>query len=65
MKVHYFEQEKADEDDGILNMAKAQGYVPCACLLGGNTVMGLVLSGHNPCSGCKCDRAKCKSDFKS
>lgn len=59
MKVHYFEQEKADTDDHLLNMAKMQGYVPQTCLLGGDTVMGVVNIGEDPCSGCSCDRSKC------
>ena len=28
MKPHYFEQEQADRDDIMLDMAKSQGYVP-------------------------------------
>lgn len=52
MKIHYFEQEKADEDDFFLKMAKSQGYVPETCLLGGQTVMSLVNSRENPCDGC-------------
>ena len=60
MKIHYFNQEEADKDDMLLNMAKGQGYVPQTCLLGGQTLMGLVNSGFDPCRGCKCDRDKCK-----
>ena len=59
MKVHYFEQDKADSDDMLLGMAKMQGYVPQTCLLGGQTVMGLVNSGKDPCKGCNCDKSKC------
>lgn len=59
MKVHYFEQEEADKDDMLLDMAKGQGYVSKGCLLGGQTVMGLVNNGTDPCKGCECDRNKC------
>ena len=60
MKIHYFNQEKPDSDDFMLKMAIQQGYVPESCLLGGSTVMSLVVSGQNPCDGCKCNREKCK-----
>jgi len=60
MKVHYFDQDKADTDDHLLNMAKMQGYVPQTCLLGGVTVMGLINEQIDPCTGCSCDRDKCK-----
>lgn len=58
-KVHYFDQEKADQKDMVLGMAIMQGYVPKDCLLGGATVMGLVFSGKNPCIGCEGPRKKC------
>jgi hypothetical protein len=64
MKTHYFNQEKADSDDHLLNMAKMQGYVSQTCLLGGQTVMGLINSGENPCVGCNCDRNKCRGNVK-
>lgn len=60
MKPHYFNQEEADQDDLLLNMAKGQGYVPPLCLLGGQTVMGLVNQGKDPCQGCNCDKSKCQ-----
>ena len=59
MKVHYFEQDKADDDDIQLKMAINQGYVPVGCLLGGMTVMSEIFAGRNPCAGCYCDREKC------
>ena len=62
MKPHYFNQESADTDDHLLGMAKMQGYVIQTCLLGGQTVMGLVNNSQNPCNGCACDRSKCKSN---
>lgn len=61
MKIHYFEQASADGDDMQLEMAKQQGYVAQNCLLGGETVMGLIRAGQQPCEGCACDRAKCGS----
>lgn len=64
MKAHYFSQDKADEDDLLLKMAKDQGYVPQDCLLGGQLVMASINSGKNPCNGCNCDKAKCKSNYK-
>jgi len=60
MKLHYFEQKKADEDDMYLKMAINQGYVPETCLLGGMTVMGEMNKGRDPCAGCECPREKCK-----
>lgn len=59
MKLHYFEQDKADEDDGPLRMAIGQGYVPKNCLLGGPFVMAEVTKGDNPCWGCNGPREKC------
>ena len=59
MKNHYFEQDEADSDDMMLEMAKAQGYVPHTCLLGGPTVMLIVREGKSPCEGCNCQRNKC------
>lgn len=59
MKPHYFEQEKADADDMMLGMAKMQGYVPNACLLGGMVVMAEVRDGKDPCRGCNGPREKC------
>lgn len=59
MKAHYFEQDKADEDDMLLDMAKAQGYVPQTCLLGGGLVMALINDAQNPCVGCEAPRDKC------
>ena len=59
MKPHYFEQDTADKDDMQLMMAKAQGYVPKTCLLGGMTVMSEIREAHNPCDGCEAPRNKC------
>jgi len=60
MKPHYFNQKVPDKDDYILEMAKGQGYVPQTCLLGGETVIGIVYLGKDPCIGCNADRFKCK-----
>ena len=59
MKPHYFEQEHADTDDTLLEIAKGQGYVPQTCLLGGAVVMGIINTGKNPCRGCNGPRNKC------
>jgi len=59
MKIAYFQQEAADEDDMMLGMAKMQGYVPQGCLLGGMVVMAEVQSVKNPCAGCNGPRDKC------
>ena len=58
MKPHYFEQEKADPDDHMLNMCKMQGYIPTNCLLNGQIVMGLLNQGDAPCKGCEGPRGK-------
>jgi hypothetical protein len=63
-KLHYFNQDTADDDDIQLGMAKMQGYVPQTCLLGGAVVMGLVSKGENPCWGCEGPREKCKGKPK-
>lgn len=60
MKLHYFDQDKADTDDMPLGMAKMQGYVPETCLLSGMVVMDEIQKGRNPCWGCNCPREKCK-----
>lgn len=59
MKVHYFEQEKPDEDDFLLQMAKGQGYVTANCLLGGMAAMAEVSTGKSPRWGCSGPREKC------
>jgi hypothetical protein len=59
MKMHYFEQAKADSDDMLLGMAKMQGYVPSGCLLGGVVVMAEIQAGNSPCWGCSGPRDRC------
>ena len=59
MKLHYFDQEKADKDDMQLAMSMLQGYVPPTCLLGGPVVWAEVSAGRNPCWGCEGPREKC------
>lgn len=59
MKPHYFEQDKADSDDTMLQLCIKQGYVPKTCLLGGALVFGLVNRGDDPCAGCAGPREKC------
>lgn len=60
MKLHYFQQDEADEDDHKLNMSKMQGYVPDTCLLGGITVWFEVTAGRDPCAGCAGPRDRCR-----
>ena len=59
MKLHYFEQDEADNDDIQLTIAKAQGYVPKTCLLGGIVAMSEIMGGRDPCAGCAAPREKC------
>lgn len=59
MKLHYFKQERPDDNDHLLAMAKAQGYVSIHCLLGGLVVMDEVTAGRNPCWGCEGPRDRC------
>lgn len=59
-KLHYFDQEEADENDMLLGMCIAQGYVPETCLLGGATVWHEVKAGRDPCAGCVGPKQKCK-----
>jgi hypothetical protein len=59
MKPHYFDQAEADADDFALQMAKAQGYVPSGCLLGGVVVMAETNDGRKACWGCEGPRERC------
>jgi hypothetical protein len=45
--------------DALLNMCKAQGYVPAKCSLPGPIVWGLINRGEDPCVGCRADRTLC------
>lgn len=58
--VHYFDQDSADPNDMLLQMAIGQGYVPPTCLLAGKIVMALTKDGRDPCRGCEGPREKCK-----
>ena len=59
MKLNYFNQNKADKNDMILEMAIMQGYVPKTCLLNGAIVMSEITCSRDPCAGCNCPRDKC------
>lgn len=59
MKPHYFNQEQADSNDIMLQMAIAQGYVPKNCLLNGKIVFDEVRNQRCPCGGCEGPRDKC------
>jgi hypothetical protein len=63
-KLYYFDQDQADADDMMLGTAKAQGYVPQTCLLGGATVFRELGLGLNPCRGCNGPREKCHGQAK-
>ena len=64
MKLHYFDQDKADADDIQLKMAIGQGYVPATCLVSGMLIMSEINKGNNPCWGCAGPRDKCKGQAK-
>lgn len=59
MKPHYFDQDKPDEDDFLLELCIGQGYVPEGCLLNGQLVLTLTNEQRDPCKGCVCPREKC------
>lgn len=59
MILDYFDQDKADPSDRLLNIAIGRGAVPDSCLLGGMIVMQNVAAGCDPCSGCNGPRHKC------
>lgn len=59
MKLHYFNQDSADDSDWQLEMAIGQGYVPRTCLLSGPVVMSEINKGRDPCAGCASPRGKC------
>jgi hypothetical protein len=59
MKLHYFDQDAADQGDIMLGMATMQGYVPKTCLLAGVVVMSEINAGRDPCAGCAGPREKC------
>jgi len=64
MKPHYFNQESADTDDLMLELAKMQGYVPDTCLLSGMVVMDEINKGKSPCWECEGPRDKCQGKPK-
>ena len=59
MKLHYFEQPKADADDTQLQEAIQAGHVPATCLLGGALVTRLAADGDDPCAFCPGPRPRC------
>ena len=59
MKLSYFNQDSADEDDFLLEQHKQRGDVPETCLPGGETVFAAVKYGLCPCDGCNGPREKC------
>lgn len=59
MKLAYFHQVSADDDDHELGAAKVLGYVPPTCLLGGKLVWELIERQVDPCSSCLGPRGRC------
>lgn len=55
---------KDAKNDGLLRVAKIQGYVPEDCYLPGAVVMLLMQKAENPCDGCNNDRKLCKGGPK-
>lgn len=53
MKLEYFKQRAADEDDHILREMIALSMVPERCLLGGVAVRAQVRIGQDPCLSCE------------
>ena len=64
MKLHYFNQDQADDTDTQLQAMIYQGYVPKTCLLSGRVVFAEIMAGKNPCSDCNGPREKCKGRTK-
>lgn len=62
MKLHYFAQEKPDEDDLALAAAISRSEVPVKCLLGGKVIVSLVSIGRKPCHSCSGPRERCGGD---
>lgn len=52
MKLHYFYQLVADQDDVKLAEAIASGVVPAGCLLGGQVIVAFRHVDRKPCDGC-------------
>lgn len=48
-----------DKKDAMLEICKAQGYVPEGCLLPGPIVWMLINQSEDPCAGCNHDRSIC------
>jgi len=51
--------QREAKNDGLLRVAKIQGYVVDGCYLPGAVVMFLVNKGEGPCKGCNNDRSVC------
>ena len=60
MKLDYFKQPAADEDDALLVRLKSAMVVPAGCLLGGQIVESWHAQRIDPCSRCACpERRRC------
>lgn len=60
MKLQYFDQPAADEDDTLLKECIDSEYVPKTCLLGGVLVQAEAQQGRDPCATCRGPRDRCK-----
>jgi hypothetical protein len=60
LKLSYFDQEKADDDDFLLKRCIIGRVVPPTCLLGGDIVFKCDCEDKDPCKGCAGPREKCK-----
>lgn len=60
MKLQYFNQPQADDDDPILQDAIRTEAVPPTCLLGGKLLEPHLKLSKDPCLSCQGPRARCK-----
>ena len=60
MKLHYFRQQRPDDDDVALREMMYLGVVPETCLLGGSIAKALWLRDEVPCHRCQGPRPICK-----
>jgi hypothetical protein len=59
IKIHYFHQLLADDDDVALRELAYLGAVPESCLLGGAVARALWLRDLVPCDHCRGPRERC------
>jgi hypothetical protein len=59
LKLHYFAQASADQDDDKLRAAIELKVVPPTCLLGGEVIQSFLFARAKPCDACNGPRKKC------